>query len=312
MAANAANAASASGPAAAKSAADPLKRLRHNMQKMRAVGKVAGRQRRMSAMSREKIKANRDMRNGYPGLYRSCRPVHAFDVDCEIQLEKNWGQQKAAPGDFIVVGEPKASTDWRSDVYTVPRTEFLADFVGVPGAFHEFQRAGTMYASTQTVDAAYKTAAVNGQTKDTKILQDHCAPEDDGKGNTSGGHVKWSPEKQWLVKKSSSGQSLRSDGEKTVMRHSLFSEAFEPVFVEHPDAHIVMMEFINIMKLRDPLAEAKTLAFKGANTLFVLQPGDLGLVTSGQFKVGRMGSKPEDEDGFNVFKPPSHYVSIRT
>ena len=113
MAANAANAASASGPAAAKSAADPLKRLRRNMQKVRVVGKIAGRQRRLSAMSREKIKANRDLREGYPGLFRSCRPVHAFDVDCDIQLSKAWGVQKAVPGDFIVVGEPKASTDWR-------------------------------------------------------------------------------------------------------------------------------------------------------------------------------------------------------
>lgn len=81
------------------------------------------------------------------------------------------------------------------------------------------------------------------------------------------------------------------------MRHSLFSEAFEPVFIEHPDAHIVLMATIDIQKSRDPLAEVRTQSFKGANTLFLLKPGDIALVTAGQFKIGRMGSKPEGGGG---------------
>ena len=50
-----------------------------------------------------------------------------------------------------------------------------------------------------------------------------------------------------------------------------------------------MTEVIRIMHENNPLEMLRTLAFRGANTLHMLQPGEVALVASGQFKLGRMG-----------------------
>ena len=96
--------------------------------------------------SSDEIQANQDKHSGRPGLYKSCRPVHAFDTDATLSVTSSWGSETCHPGDFIVVGEPKATTHWRNDIYTAPRGEFLADFQPIPGVFHEYKRSHTMYA----------------------------------------------------------------------------------------------------------------------------------------------------------------------
>ena len=73
--------------------------------------------RRSSTEQKVLIKANRDKIFGKPGLYRSCRPVHAFDSDATISVTRSWGSSTCSPGDFIIVGEPKASTNWHNDIY---------------------------------------------------------------------------------------------------------------------------------------------------------------------------------------------------
>ena len=84
--------------------------------KLKTIAKISIMGRRGSTA--KDIKANRDKYMGRPGLFRSCRPVHAFDSDATIEVTRAWGTSSAEPGDFIVVGEPKSTTNWRNDVYT--------------------------------------------------------------------------------------------------------------------------------------------------------------------------------------------------
>lgn len=255
---------------------DPLAKLRHTIKKVKTLNRV---QNRNKSTPKEMTRASLDMQAGLPGLFKSSRPVYAFDVDCEITLEKLWGKQQLKPGDFLVLGEPKASTGWHTDVYSSPRDIFLKDFIAVPGTFCEYCRSGTMYASSLEADQAYGKRHAKEGTEKIQI-KEH---------NSSGGNL-------WLVKKSSTGASLRSDGEDMTLDDKLFREAFEPVFLEYPDAHEIMMETIDLLRIEDPKAELTTIDFGSANTLYVLAPGDIALVTAGQFKIGRMGAKANPND----------------
>ena len=95
-------------------------RAQKNISKLRAIAKVGGIARGMfkrgSVSTKNAIKANRDKHLGRPGLYRSCRPVHAFDTDATVAITKSWGVSTSNSGDFVVVGEPKASTNWMNDI----------------------------------------------------------------------------------------------------------------------------------------------------------------------------------------------------
>ena len=62
-------------------------------------------------------KANLDKIKGRAGFYRSSRAVHAFDSDASITVSRSWGDSHCSPGDFVIVGAPKASTNWHNDVY---------------------------------------------------------------------------------------------------------------------------------------------------------------------------------------------------
>jgi len=100
----------------------------------------------------------------------------------------------------------------------------------------------------------------------------------------------WKAPLNWHCFSSSTGESLRKGDEDFTLKDNLFQEAFEPVFLEHPAAHEVMCEVIRIQREKNPNAKLHTLSFRGANTLHVLKPNEVALVTGGQFKVGRMGS----------------------
>ena len=109
-------------------------RITKNTNKFKMATKMITTARRSSnAYKGKENKAIRDKQLARPGLYRSCRPVHAFDSDAHVSVTRSWGTSNCVPGDFIVVGEPKAITNWKNDVYTVGREEFLKEFQLVPG-----------------------------------------------------------------------------------------------------------------------------------------------------------------------------------
>ena len=254
---------------------DPLAHLKRKLSvtkvvkktaKFKMAAKMITMARRSSNAYKGKMnKANKDKELGRAGLYRSCRPVHAFDSDANISVTRSWGTSSCGPGDFIVVGEPKQSTNWKNDVYTVSQKEFLEDFQLVPGVFHEYKRTGTYFAWGEEQQLGEDEVPANQGTN-------------------------WRPSPKWKVFNSCTGVSIRKGDENFTMRHTLFQEAFEPVFVDNPAAHEVMCEVIRILREKNPQATISTLAFRGANTLHVLKPGEVALVTSGQFKVGRMGA----------------------
>ena len=285
-AATAATAAAASPAAPAKH--DPLGGLKSklslkgsNMAKFKTLARITGKARRSSTHTQNKVKANRDMREGKPGLFRSCRPVHAFETDSAITVEKNWGQQSCEVGDFLVIGQAKGSTNWRSDVYVEKRTKFMRDFHLVQGTFDEYKRNGTFYAYT----LPRKGNKNRPNSPSEQSVEQKAAL-------FAGNSIGWVADFKWILAKSSTGESLRSDGQATSMRGELFNEAFEPCFLEHPAAHDVMMEYIKIMRRDvDPNWHLQTMAFERANSLLVLKPGEMALITSGQFKVGRMGAR---------------------
>jgi hypothetical protein len=74
----------------------------------------------------------------------------------------------------------------------------------------------------------------------------------------------------------------------------LFQEAFEPAFLDNAAAHEIMTEYLRVLKIDDEDAKLITLPFRGANTIYILNQGDVALVAGGQFKIGRMGISDTD------------------
>jgi len=101
---------------------DPLRALRakKNLNRLRNAAKLPGtlaKVRRQSLAATPMTKANLDKIKGRAGFYRSSRAVHAFDSDASITVSRSWGDSHCSPGDFVIVGAPKASTNWHNDVY---------------------------------------------------------------------------------------------------------------------------------------------------------------------------------------------------
>ena len=101
---------------------DPLRALRgkKNLNRLRMVAQLPmalAKVRRESMADNPVIKANLDKIKGRAGFFRSGRAVHAFDSDASITVSRSWGDSHCAPGDFVIVGAPKASTNWHNDVY---------------------------------------------------------------------------------------------------------------------------------------------------------------------------------------------------
>ena len=138
---------------------DPLRALRakKNLNRLRNAAKLPGtlaKVRRQSLAAAPMTKANLDKIKGRAGFYRSSRAVHAFDSDASITVSRSWGDSHCSPGDFVIVGAPKASTNWHNDVYVSVLYLLQAKERRPPPMFFSFFISYTLFLISILLDVA--------------------------------------------------------------------------------------------------------------------------------------------------------------
>ena len=138
---------------------DPLRALRakKNLNRLRNAAKLPGtlaKVRRQSLAATPMTKANLDKSKGRAGFYRSSRAVHAFDSDASITVSRSWGDSHCSPGDFVIVGAPKASTNWHNDVYVSVLYLLQAKEHRPPPMFFSFFISYTLFLISILLDVA--------------------------------------------------------------------------------------------------------------------------------------------------------------